>query len=228
MADFIQALRLVITGDGSHSVAVGDDRVTFHSMHGAITESKHIFIGYGLEPALKLSPGVIRILEVGFGTGLNALLTLLESPHHRVYYDAIEPNPLPRALAQALNYPEFLGKPSGDFFKRLHEAPLNSVHSIGPMFQFRIRASTLDDLNLESQYDLVYFDPFDPEYQPELWSHASFGKLISSMTAGGILVTYSAKGQVRRTMQDVGFRTERLPGPPGKRHVTRATKPVAS
>jgi tRNA U34 5-methylaminomethyl-2-thiouridine-forming methyltransferase MnmC len=215
--------QLLMSEDGSHTVRLGDHGATFHSTKGAITESNHIFIGYGLTPVLESVKGPVTILEVGFGTGLNALLTLLESGERAVTYHAIEPNPLPLDIVEQLNYHQFLGHAAFGVLDKMHRIG-PGVHEITDSFRLGIIASTLLEARLETEYDLVYFDPFDPNVQADLWTIPMFRKLHTAMKPGAILVTYSAKGQVRRDLQQVGFNVERLPGPPGKIHVTRATK----
>lgn len=217
--------RLVVTDDGSHTVRVGENGVTFHSTKGALTESRHIFMGYGLRPVLESIHGPVSILEIGFGTGLNALLTLLEAGDRSITYDAIEPHPLPESVLGELRYADHLTPPVQEAFEMIHRSPWDKWTVVGNGFRLRKTCSTLDETKLTGPYDLVFFDPFDPEYQPELWTQEVFERLFLAMARGAILVTYSSKGVVRRAMESVGFQVERLQGPPGKRHVTRAVKP---
>lgn len=220
----LQNSELMLTRDGSHTVRLRDEGVTFHSLHGAITESMHLFIGYGFKPIRASGHHPVRILEAGFGTGLNALLTLLEAPHSDLLYDAIEPFPISMTMVSQLNYPEILGGRSGDYLNLLHQAAPDNRVAITEHFHLCKLSSTLEETALTGPYDLVYFDPFDPQHQPELWTVEMFTKLFLAMSSGAVLVTYSAKGAVRRAMQSAGFKVERLWGPPGKMHVTRAVK----
>jgi len=203
--------------------------VTYHSTHGALQESLHVFIAAGLRPLLGRYPA-LRILEVGLGTGLNALLTLQESRLQQVCYEAVEPCPLSAAEVQALNYNEMLNNnlPAGSL-QALHTAPWEQPVELSPVFMLCKRRSSLEQylaLPPSPPFHLVYFDAFDPVAQPELWSQAVFEQLAARLHTGGILVTYCSKGAVRRAMQAAGFIVEKLPGPPGKREIIRARKEV--
>ncbi len=219
-------VELVITGDGSHTLFVPVFKEHYHSTFGAIRESKHIFIDSGLLHFPDHSQ--LTIIETGFGTGLNALLTILESDHHgfTINYIAIEPYPLERAVYQQLNYPDKTGfRKSLPLYNAIHQAPFQIKNSITSWFSLVKIKEKLEDIILSAEtVDLVYFDVFSPEVQPELWTEKIFRKLSASMKTGGILVTYSVKGSVRRILKNVGFDVEKLPGPPGKREITRALK----
>ncbi|MCX6286528.1 MAG: tRNA (5-methylaminomethyl-2-thiouridine)(34)-methyltransferase MnmD [Bacteroidetes bacterium] len=221
------ALRVVQTNDQSHTVFDPVLNETYHSTHGAIQESRHVFIGAGLMHIVqKLNS--ISVLEIGFGTGLNALLTLMEAETlgKPVEYTAIEAFPLERDTWEQLNYP--LRLCSIDYtaiFGKLHLAPWGMTEEISRYFRLHKIHQKLEDYSpLLECFDLVYFDAFSPATQPELWTACIFIKLYNTMKPGGILVTYSAKGEVRRAMKTAGFLVEKLPGPPGKRHILRATK----
>ena len=214
---------LQVTSDGSHTLYMPDMDEHYHSVNGAIQESEHVFIEAGLH---RLSKKEIRVLEIGFGTGLNAFLTLLDSrqaDRHITYY-SMELYPLDIALVQNLNYGKVLCAREEDLFMALHEAPWNQSASITPNFTLHKMKGDCNQAELPNEIDLVYFDAFAPDKQPEMWNQELFNKLYFRMNAGGILTTYCAKGAVRRTMKESGFSVERIPGPPGKREMLRATK----
>lgn len=207
------------TEDGSATLFVPELNEHYHSVKGARTESQHIFINMGLKASTAPQP---RILEIGFGTGLNALLTLevAGQEKRRVHYTGIEFYPLSWEEVDALKYSD------NPLFQRLHTAPWEEDVEVSSFFTLRKRKG---DANIiaesERALDLVYFDAFAPEKQPEMWSEQLFRTLYVNMNTGGILTTYCAKGVVRRLLQTVGFHVERLPGPPGgKREILRATK----
>jgi len=219
-------VKLVVTGDGSHTLFLPRINEHYHSTFGAIRESNHIFIDSGLVHFRDHSE--LTIFEAGFGTGLNALLTAMQADHHniKVNYIAVEPYPLETAIYMQLNYPYLLGiQESLHLFKAIHEAPFNKKTSITQGFSLTKIKGKLEDTSLSVEnVDLVYFDVFSPDVQPELWTEKIFRKLFNSMKPGGILVTYSAKGAIRRSLKNAGFQVEKLPGPPGKREITRAMK----
>ncbi len=228
-------LAFIKTADGSDTLFRRDLNQHYHSIHGALQESKHIFIENGFLCAIgKFNPdiynnaGFLNILEIGFGTGLNAYLTLAEAEKHgvRVHYTAIEPFPLKKNYWQALNYPHLLGSVDySHLFAKLHLATWNLPEEISPHFTLEKIHGTIEAyLPATGLYDLVYFDAFGPDVQPELWTEQIFRQLCCGMSTSGILVTYSVKGTVVRALHVAGFRTEKLPGPPGKRHILRATK----
>jgi len=215
---------IVTSEDGSSTLFNKQNGEHYHSIHGAIQESVHVFIKSGLHQLA--SAGQLRILEVGFGTGLNCLLSLAETTamQEDTVYVALEPYPVDESLQIELNYCQF--ERLRDF-----EGEFNSMHSIedgilrlSPFFELTRHRSKLEETSLLPNYfNLVYFDAFSAEAQPELWQPEIFSKVRSGMTIGGVLVTYAAKGSVRRALQSSGFSTERLPGPPGKREMLRAT-----
>ena len=212
------------TEDGSATLYVPELNEHYHSVKGARTESQHIFIDMGLKASAAPCP---HILEAGFGTGLNALLTLQEAERsgRPVRYTGIELYPLAWTEVEALHYSD------DPRLRLLHEAPWEEEVSLTPTFRLlKLRRDLTswqaDDERPPLRCDVVYFDAFAPEKQPALWTPAVFRNLYRCLTSGGILTTYCAKGAVRRLMQDIGFRMERLPGPPGgKREILRATKP---
>lgn len=211
---------IIATEDGSATLFIPELNEHYHSIHGARKESMHVYIESGLKQLLN-SPGVkpvqIRILEMGFGTGLNALLTLEATPDLLVSYTAIEKYPLSADETAALNYPE-------EAFPRMHKGPWEEFFPVTQKFRLKKLKLDLSDYETEERFNLMYFDAFAPDLQPDLWTAEIFSKLYTLMLPGGILTTYSAKGQVRRNMQAAGFAVERIPGPPGKREMLRARK----
>lgn len=221
-------VEIVVTGDGSDTLYVPELDEHYHSVHGAIGESKHIFIGAGFHPFRGNS--TLCLLEVGFGTGLNVLLTALAANECRCFtrYYALERYPLPAETIRRINYPVLLGAQATDLFQAIHGSPWNMPVRISPMLELvkidaDFVAASLSDIPI---CNLVYYDAFSPEKQPEMWDQALFRKLYDRMEEGGIFVTYCAKGSVRRNLQWAGFRVERLPGPPGKREILRGIKPL--
>ncbi len=220
----------VITKDGSHTIHLADLDVTYHSVHGALTESRHVFIDAGLQYRLSLPyHPPLQILEMGFGTGLNALLSLerAEMGSLPFAYTGIEAYPLSDEIVDRLNYVKHM-KRTGleESFKELHQAPFEKEIQITPHFIFKKIKSTIQEALPQwvSCFDLIYYDAFAPLSQPELWTPAIFNQLFDSMRPGGILVTYCSKGDVRRAMQGAGFEVWKLPGPPGKREMLRAVR----
>ncbi|HEX2935493.1 MAG TPA: tRNA (5-methylaminomethyl-2-thiouridine)(34)-methyltransferase MnmD [Bacteroidales bacterium] len=218
------SIKLQISNDGSHTVYSGAFSETYHSINGAITESIHVFIEAGLR---QMQKSQISIFEIGFGTGLNAFLSLLEADNRgiEITYDALELYPVGEEVYAALNYPKTLGTNREVAFKHIHtsnwgERVVITEHFSLQKHKIDIRAFKYP----ENNYDVVYFDAFSPVVQPELWGQEIFNAIYRSMCTGGILTTYCAKGEVRRTMQRAGFSVERLPGPPGKREMLRAIK----
>ncbi len=221
----MEAGQIFETQDGSHSVFSDTYGVSYHSRYGAIQESRHVFIEAGLFYKMPLCKSV-SILEAGFGTGLNALLTLIEANRHQVqaHYETIEAYPLTPRQAGLLNYPSLLGEEAAAHFMQLHEANWEEAHAITPYFSFRKRLQRFEDIRDEQAFDIVYFDAFAPGAQPELWEEAVLEKMYKALKSEGILVTYCAKGAVKRTLKNLGFTIEALKGPPGKREMTRAIK----
>lgn len=211
---------IIQTQDGSHTIKNEITGDTYHSVHGAIQESQHVFIKSGLEYFLGQHPKKkINILEIGFGTGLNALLTIQAYPDTEIEFTTLEPYPLTKEFFHPLNYN---GK---ETLLRLHECDWATPCSITTNFKLIKLRSTLGDVVLpENHFDVVYFDAFAPNSQPELWTQEAFAKIKSAMHTPAIFVTYCAKGQVKRDLKAVGFVVESIPGPPGKREMIRATR----
>ena len=223
--------KIITTSDGSKTIQISDWNEQYHSIHGAIQEAKHVFIKTGLYPVMDANPNPlngISILEVGFGTGLNAYLTLLESSKQnlRIIYVGVEAFPVNNDEVSLLNYPEIVKNQSQDaLFDALHSTPWEKPNSITSNFTLTKRLQFFKDIDDDNAFDLIYFDAFGARVQPELWTQAMFDIMFKALKPKGVLVTYSAKGSVRRAMQTVGFAVERLPGPPGKREMLRAVKP---
>ncbi len=219
--------QVMITGDGSHSIFVPDLNEHYHSIHGAVTESRHVFIRNGLG-AVDRDVTAVRILEVGFGTGLNVLLTWEEAKVKKRYieYTAIEPLPLDAQTVAQLNYPLFINDEEAvRVFRALHQAPWDQVTGVGHYFRLhKIRTEIGEAMLPEDWFHCIYYDAFGPEAQPGMWTGGIFNKMALCLRYGGILVTYCAKGSVRRMMKSAGFRIEKLAGAPGKREMTRAVK----
>lgn len=219
-------LKVITTDDGSHSIYNETLDEVYHSTNGALAESEHVFIKAGFDNAAKRNKE-IHLLEVGFGSGLNALLTALNcyKGSDTVWYEALEPFPLEPKLIQKLNYPALLPEPATAIWSKLHSTSRKNWMAIHEKFQFLLINDGLEEfLPPQDHYNLVYFDAFAPTIQPALWAIDIFRKLYSSLKDGGILVTYSAKGEVRRNLIKAGFIVERLPGPAGKREMLRAIK----
>ncbi len=216
---------LIETQDGSHSLHSDRFGVSYHSKYGAIQESQHVFLKSGLGVVLPAKESV-RIFEMGFGSGLNAYLSLLaaEKAKKQIYYEAVEAYPLTPEQASELNYPAQLSEDQKPF-QALHEVEWGKEEVITPFFQLLKWQQTLQEAPLTGKFDVVYYDAFGPRAQPELWELPALKKVYDAMNNGGVFVTYCAKGAVKRTMKEIGFQVEGLPGPPGKREMTRAVKP---
>ena len=217
-------MKLEQTADGSYTLYVPELDEHYHSVKGALTESQHIFINMGLKHSSVTSP---HILEIGLGTGLNCVLTLLEAKESQrhVYYTGIERYPLNEEIIRKLNYPSIIGKECENDYFAIHQAPWEEDVCLSPWFTLHKMEGDFTHYSFEQKYDIIYFDAFAPEKQPEMWEQSLFDNLYQVLNEGGILTTYCAKGVVRRMLQTAGFKVERLPGPPGgKREILRATK----
>lgn len=217
-------MELEQTADGSYTLYVPELDEHYHSVKGALTESQHIFIEMGLKHSPAPEP---RILEIGLGTGLNAFLTLLaaEEMHRKVHYTGIERYPLAEETLRQLDYPGIIGKKHEEDYYAIHQAPWEKETNLSPWFTLHKIEGDFTRHTFQKGYDIIYFDAFAPEKQPEMWEQSLFNTLYNVLNKGGILTTYCAKGVVRRMLQTAGFTVERLPGPPGgKREILRATK----
>lgn len=209
--------------DGSSSLYSDEYGEHYHSVHGAVAESRHIFINEGLH---KVKKPEISVLELGFGSGLNALLSLdfaLKRPDITIHYTGIEKHPIDPAIIEQLNYPEILNI-HRSFFQELHNAPNDTRTKISSNFFMRRLQQDIRDMQLDECYDLVYFDAFSPEKQADLWTEAVFSKIFEYCNSKARLLTYSAKGTVKQALRTAGFQVKRLPGPQGKRHILQAIK----
>ena len=199
----------------------------YHSMHGALQESTHVYIQNGLSQIQKSS---VRILEIGLGTGLNCLLTydtFLKSENmHLIEYTAVEAHPVDPDIIVELGYHNQIKSiDSEKFLKQLHTSPANTTFEAATNFYCLLYHRKIEEITLpKNEYDLVYFDAFGPRTQPEMWSEEILQKMFDSIDSGGMLLTYCAKGSVKRSLKSIGFLVESLPGPPGKREITRALK----
>lgn len=212
-----------LTGDGSSTLYSEKYGAHYHSIHGSVTEARHIFIGGGIELFLNQK---IDLLEIGLGTALNAALTAqwAEVNNSLVNYHGIELHPLGENEFANLNYNEFLDAETVKWWQAIYKAEWNKKEKIHDLFHITKQNVNFLSWEPEQKYHLVYFDAFGPEDQPEMWGYRQFEKIYNALLPHGVLVTYSVKGVVRKTLADIGFFIERLQGPPGKRHFLRATK----
>ncbi len=223
--------KIITTEDGSHSIFLPTLNETYHSFHGAVQESRHVFLKEGLQYWINRStdqPEKASILEIGMGTGLNVLLTLEYALQNAlsIDFDTIEKYPVEISLAAQLNYVESCNiENAAKAYEDIHQAIWNISTAIHDLFTIHKYQDDLISMNIPNKaYDLVYFDAFAPSKQPEMWEEAVFEKIYSVQKVGGILTTYSAQGKLKRTLQGVGYEVEKIPGPPGKREMIRAIK----
>lgn len=221
---------IIITADGSTSIHLPDWDEQYHSKHGAIQEAYHVFIHSGLDHFIEVNSNSnknISILEIGFGTGLNAFITLLEAKKRQIEirYNGVEAYPVLMEEINQLNYSAELNQ-KDLLFKKLHEVSWNEKHKITSNFKLEKQKLLFHEINETNAYNIIYFDAFGARVQPDLWTESVFKNMFLALKPKGVLVTYSAKGSVRRAMEAVGFTVERLPGPPGKREMLRAFKPI--
>ena len=224
--------KIITTADGSKTIHIVDWNEQYHSKHGAIQEAQHVFIKEGLyhflgkchlERSRKVS---VNILEIGFGTGLNAFLTLLEAEklNIKVNYVGVEAYPVSMEDINQLNYVELISDENQSVFNKLHNVSWEKEQDIKSNFKLLKRKQFFSDIKDINAFDLIYFDAFGARVQPELWTKEMFEIMYKALKPNRVLVTYAAIGEVKRNMQDLGFMVERLKGPPGKRHMLRATK----
>jgi tRNA U34 5-methylaminomethyl-2-thiouridine-forming methyltransferase MnmC len=225
---------IILTKDGSETIRKESTGITYHSIHGALEESKHVYIEAGLKFWLNenLSAKSVRIFEMGFGTGLNALLTALnaESLKVKIYYSSIDNQPLPTETLTPLNYGELLN--AAELFNKILSAHwIADTHNlstgevkVNEYFFLEKKIANILDFTDNNQYDIIYFDAFAPTAQPELWTEEVFSKMYSILAPGGCLVTYCSKSIIRRAMMAAGFYVTKPQGPWGKREMVRALK----
>ena len=219
--------KIFVTEDGSHSVLLRGTNLAYHSIHGAIQESKHIFINAGLRPKLEEKHSPLRIFEMGFGTGLNALLTLAESESHSIdiFYHGIDLYFIPQSISDKLNFCQkddlLKWQPA---FQIMHASEPGKLVRLSPNFNFLRSMNDILQFDTREKFNLVYYDAFAPDDQPELWSKGIFEKIYDWLLPGALLLTYSAKGEVRRALEKGGFKVKKMPGPPGKREFIVANK----
>ncbi len=219
------AVKIITTADGSHSLFDEALNETYHSIHGAIQESRHVFIKSGLEYVLQINTSdSISILEVGLGTGLNALLTLqfVKELPRQIHYTAVESSPLNEGIWSNLNYSRLLGLV--DHYERIHRAEWETEQTWDNFILLKLRQRLQNLEFFLSDFDLVYYDAFAPSKQSELWELSVLTKIGDAIKPGGVLVTYCATGQLKRNLKTIGFTVETLAGPPGKKEMVRATK----
>lgn len=219
--------RIITTSDGSTTIQLVEWNEQYHSIHGAIQEAYHVFIKNGLS---LFENQEVNVLEIGFGTGLNAIITAIESRklQLKINYSGVEAFPVKMEEITQLNYieqlnvPEFEGK-----FLEMHASAWEQEVAITDNFKLTKEKKDFQEINRTDFFDMIYFDAFGARVQPELWTESIFSIMFTALKNNGVLVTYCAKGSVRRAMQTVGFLVERLPGPPGKREMLRATKKIS-
>jgi len=217
----------VISEDGFHTISSSVYGVTYHSIYGALNESITVFLSAGLQFQILKGKKKISIFEMGLGTGLNALLTLIDADttNINIDYTAIELHPLNWQDASELNYiSELNGQHWKPSFQSMHTSPPGQYIDLSSTFRFRKYHGDLLSTDIEDQYDVIYYDAFAPTAQEELWTPIAMEKMYNMLHPGGVLVTYCAKGSFKRALRSVGFKVEALPGPPGKREMTRAHK----
>lgn len=222
--------KIIVTEDGSHSVQVPELNETYHSVHGALTESRLVYIKNGFRYLISLyDPKQINILEIGLGTGLNVLLSVMENRKfsRNISYTAIEPYPLPESILSELNYPANIGgEETMTIFNRIHSCAWNEPQWLEELFSInKIDVKYQNYIPRAGQFNLIYYDAFGPGKQPEIWELAVLRKTADGMAPSGILVTYAAQGQLKRDLKALGLQVETLQGPPGKKEMLRALRP---
>ena len=216
---------LILTADGSKTIYIPEMDENYHSTNGALQEALHVFIQNGIRT---FNPkGEITVFEMGFGTGLNALLTLVDAVNstRKINYIGIEAYPVELELIKEINYESLVNEQFTESFSSMHSLPWEQKHIIHPNFTFqKIHAKIQNYQTLNSSVDIIFFDAFGPKVQQEVWTIDVLKKMYDMLKPNGILVTYCAMGQMKRDLKSLGFKVEGLPGPPGKREMTRAVK----
>ncbi|MGC4021485.1 MAG: tRNA (5-methylaminomethyl-2-thiouridine)(34)-methyltransferase MnmD [Cyclobacteriaceae bacterium] len=225
----MNSIKIIETKDGSHSLLNEKLNETYHSTHGAIQESIYVFIKNGLEFFLSENKiQSVNIFEVGFGTGLNALLTLQFAIEHKIKitYHTIEAFPIPEEIISQLNYSDLISSPDGKImFQKIHQSVWGETVDINEYFSFKRISDSIQNIKLPStNFEIVFFDAFAPTKQPEMWELSVLEKTTNALKTNGVFVTYCAKGQLKRDLKFLKLKVESLPGPPGKREIVRAVK----
>lgn len=227
---------IITTADGSKTIHINEWNEQYHSTHGAINEANYVYLKQGLlyflshfcysERSQESIKNEISILEIGFGTGLNAFLTLIEAEKlkHYISYVGVEAFPVKNEELELLNFSELISNNHQAEFEQLHASKWEETVQISNYFKLKKQQKLFENINAISKFDVIYFDAFGPRVQPNLWTEDIFKIMYRAMKPNGVLTTYSAKGNARRAMQTVGFEVERLDGPPNKRHMLRAVK----
>lgn len=215
---------IIITSDGSTSIHLPEWEESYHSKHGAIQEAQHVFIKNGLSLCKGQS---VSVLEIGFGTGLNAFITFLESQksNQNIDYVGVEGFPISAEEVLQMNYVNQLNANQFELeFKKMHQSDWEENVTISQHFRLTKRKQLFNEINCKNQFDIIYFDAFGYRVQPELWSVEIFTKMFEALKEGGILVTYACRGPIKNAMKEAGFQIEKLAGPPGKREMLRGWK----
>jgi tRNA U34 5-methylaminomethyl-2-thiouridine-forming methyltransferase MnmC len=222
--DLSKNRKIITTKDGSHSILVPELDEQYHSVHGAVQESEHVFLKMGLGEYLNYKGGPINIFELGFGTGLNSLLSAKWASFNNqiIHYTSIEKYPLSKDDFQQLNYGDFVGEKK--LYQKITSSKWSEFIHISNFFKLRKLELDLIEDQIPSGFDLIFFDAFAPNKQPQLWEVSIFEKMLSILNPKGFLVTYCCQGQARRNMISAGFSVQKVPGPPGKREMLKATK----
>ena len=218
--------QIITTADGSKTIHFPEWNESYHSKHGALQEAQHVYIQSGLVHRVQKDiPETLNLLEIGFGTGLNAMLSLLFAQENqlKINYHSLEKFPLEKTTLNELSYAELFSSESS-LFERLHAVEWEKQIEITPLFSLKKINTDLRVFQTDSKYDLIYFDAFGPRVQPELWVKPILQNMYDMLNTNGVWVTYSCKGSVRRDLLDIGFQVEKIPGPPGKREMLRAIK----
>ena len=220
--------RIITSEDGSHTIELIGQNEQYHSTHGAVQESNHVYIKHGLERIAE-SRKHINILEVGMGTGLNVLLTFQYAMKHQldIHYTAVEAYPLEETIYQQLNYSHIIDNDDSlaSIFNRIHDSQWNEEISLNNTFRFiKIDQKIQQTLLTDNYFNLVYHDAFNPDLEPDLWKEELFHKIYRAMTPESVLTTYSTKGIIKRALKACGFMIQKKPGPPGKREILNAVK----
>ena len=221
------ALKIIQTSDGSHTIYDESLNETYHSIHGSINESNHVYVNAGLKQFIYESRKKhVNILEVGFGTGLNFLLLydFLKKRNIKVDYHTIEPNPLNDSVLEKLNFSKIIGSVY-EIFKIIHKSKTDELVEIDKKITFLKSVDTIENIKLkERKYNIIFFDAFAPSKQPDIWSYNNLNKIHSSMGEDSIIVTYCSSGKFKKTLHDLGFKVEVLDGPKGKKEMVRVRK----